>query len=286
MKGWEATGGNLLGWLNADDVLAPGALRHAADAFRQEPSRDVVYGHSLICDDDDFVTGYHWNVMPPGEQILSTCCISQPSCFFKRAALEAVGGLNRDLHYTMDWDLWIRLYKSGASFHMVEQVRSLVLWSKDAKTGGFGHARRSELKSLLDQHAAPKDRWGAYLGFTSQYIYEYLLPRRLRNWIWRRNISGGQGMFGLSVAGEIHGTAHFELFHYEEAHKTALELKTQTKPCDFKVLLDGVKVEPEETNTGVLKIELPNALEPARTLKIEIENDSASSVMLSGIRLV
>lgn len=285
MKGWQSVEGDILGWLNADDVLAPDALARAAEAFATDESRDVVFGHSLICDDDGYVTGYHWNVMPPGDQILSTCSISQPSCFFKRSALDAIGGLNRDLHFTMDWDLWIRLYKNGARFHLAEQIRSLVLWSAEAKTGGFGRARRAELKRLLDEHAPQKERWNSYIGFATQYLYEYLLPRPLRNWIWRRNISGGQGMFGLNVAGDIATRAEFGLFHYDDAPKTRLELKTESALDSFQVHVNDQLAISSKGEAGGVLVDLPVPLAAREIGNIQLQNCSEKNLHLRGIRL-
>lgn len=286
MKGWSSTQGEILGWLNADDILAPGALRSAHRAFLVEPSRDVVYGHSLICDDESFITGYHWNVMPPGKQILSTCSISQPSCFFRRSALEAVGGLNRELHFTMDWDLWIRLHENGAKFYLEEDIRSLVLWSKQAKTGGFGRARRAELKQILDSHADGADRWNAYLGFTTQYLYEYILPRSVRDWIWRRNVSGGRTMFGLSVSGDIEDHAFFDLFHYDRSPKTKIELRTQSKEQYFRVIVDGEEAMPCASDGSLLQYALPKPLPAGLKTEIELRRATENPIHVGGIRLL
>lgn len=286
MKGWASTQGGVLGWLNADDVLAPGALRSASRAFLADPSRDVIYGHSLICDDDSFITGYHWNVMPPGEQILSTCSISQPSCFFKRSALEEIGGLDRGLHYTMDWDLWIRLHQYGAKFYLEESIRSLVLWSKQAKTGGFGRTRRAEIKQILDTHADSADRWNAYLGFTTQYIYEYILPRSVRDWIWRRNVSGGRTMFGLNVSGDIEDRAFFELFHYDRSPKSMIELKTKSKGQYFRVVINGEDAMPCASDGSLLRYALPKQLPAGLTTQIELQRATKNPIHVGGIRLL
>ena len=285
MRGWAATRGFILGWLNADDVLAPGALRYAYEAFLDDPSRDVVYGHSLIRDDDSFVTGYHWNVMPPGDQILSTCSISQPSCFFKRSALEAVGGLNRDLHYTMDWDLWIRLYQNGAKFYLEDDIRSLVLWSKQAKTGGFGRARRSELKRSIEALTDVGDRRRAILGFATQYVYEYLLPRSLRDWIWRRNVSGGNAMFGLNVSGDIEKCAVFDLFHYDRLPKTSINLRTRLNSHSFRIGVDGAEASLHTSQNGLLVYKMPKQLPAGECARIEVQRATDSPIHISGIQL-
>ena len=153
IEGWRNTNAPLLGWLNADDALYPGALAAAAEKFAAEPSLDLVYGDSTIIDDAGAYKGYHWAVRPPGEDILTGCTISQPSCFFKRDAVERVNGLDVDLHYTMDWDLWVRLWRAGAQFGFLDSVLSRVLWSDEAKTGGFNAQRRAELERIIGANA-------------------------------------------------------------------------------------------------------------------------------------
>ena len=283
-NGWDRTSGSVLGWLNADDVLAPGALRHAADSFLEKPELDVVYGHSLICNDDGYINGYHWNVLPPGDHILSTCCISQPSCFFRRSALEAAGGLDRSLHFTMDWDLWIRLHKSGAKFCMNEDIFSLVLWSEEAKTGGFGRQRRVELKRILDQNESIKERLTGYLGFASHYFYEYVLPRRLRNWIWRRNISGGRGMFGLSVSGDIDSLATFVLFHFDDDPKKQIEVKTSARAEEFELRFEGEILNKYRRSDDSFWFTLSTPFQGGKVGRLQLENRSVFAIHIDGIR--
>ncbi len=148
LEGWKHAPGDVLGWLNADDILYPDALEKALERFQREPELDVVYGHSAILDEHGRMTGYHWAVEPPGPRLLEAGIVSQPSCFFRRDAYERAGGLNADLHYTMDWDLWIRLYKSGAKFGFTDDVMSMVLWGDDTKTSSFNIERRRELRAI------------------------------------------------------------------------------------------------------------------------------------------
>ncbi|MEO1324204.1 MAG: glycosyltransferase, partial [Pseudomonadota bacterium] len=124
IEGWENTKSDWLGWLNADDALLPGAIKKVRNRLQDDPSIDVLYGHSIIRDDDDRFIGYHFNVEPPGPRLLEAGIISQPSCFFRRGAYDRIGGLNRDLHYVMDWDLWIRMYRDNAKFAFINQPLS------------------------------------------------------------------------------------------------------------------------------------------------------------------
>src|SRR5207249_1155424 len=58
-KGLAHTRGDLLAYLNSDDVLMPGALARAADYFNQHPDWDVIYGQAHYIDEDDRIVGRH-----------------------------------------------------------------------------------------------------------------------------------------------------------------------------------------------------------------------------------
>ncbi len=217
LEGWANTGGDILGWLNADDALAPGALAAVAQAFESDPNLDVFYGNSIICDEVGDITGIHWSVEPPSEMILRGCIISQPSCFFRRRAHDAVGGLDTDLQYTMDWDLWIRLWRAGHRFGFTEAVLSRVLWGRDTKTGQFNRVRRAELERLIGQNQRFIDRVNSRVGYAIQFLLEQPVLKRLSPLVHRLLAGERAPVSGLGAHGEIRGTAHIPLFAYSEA---------------------------------------------------------------------
>jgi len=111
MKGFRLAEGAIFAWLNSDDTYLPEALQTAARLFRDEPDTGLVYGDSYYStqagaivsrDQSDFFDLY---------KLAYANIICQPSTFFRREAFEAVGGLDRSLHFAMDYDLWIRIGK-------------------------------------------------------------------------------------------------------------------------------------------------------------------------------
>jgi len=108
-RGLQRAGGDILCWLNSDDVFAPGALRRVIRVFGENPQAEFVYGRGWNIDEsgriieDAGVLAFDlWRL------IHQRNFIQQPSCFFRRSLLERVGPLDEGLHYVMDWDLWIR----------------------------------------------------------------------------------------------------------------------------------------------------------------------------------
>ena len=224
IEGWTHTTAPFLGWLNADDALYPGALAAVSKRLADDPTADVVYGDSTIVDDTGAYRGYHWAVKPPTARLLRDCIISQPSCFFRRDKVEAVGGLRADLHYTMDWDLWVRLWRAGARFDFLDGILSRVLWSRDAKTGGFNAARRSELERIIGVNNNAIDKAKARIGFALHHAFEYRIPAQIADPIRRRNADRGRIVHGIDRAGGITARARLPLVYYGEKGADSLTL--------------------------------------------------------------
>lgn len=180
VEGWTHAPGEVLGWLNADDFLYPGAVERVKAAFERDPSIDVITGHSAICDKRGALTGYHWAVEPPGPSLLSGCVISQPSCFFRRSLHDAVGGLDQSLHYTMDWDLWLRFLRANAKFEFLSEPLSAVYWGEGTKTIGMNRARRIELERLIRTYTPPDQRFRTRRGFFLRALLDNIAQPRLK----------------------------------------------------------------------------------------------------------
>lgn len=172
-EGWRNLDADIFGWLNADDYLAPEALAHVAKIFQEREDVDVVYGQSLILDDDFSIGGLHPAVDEHIELIGRHNLISQPSCFYRRRALESAGYLDERLDYTMDWDLWARLYFAGAKFLHTPQILSSVLWEKGTKTSGLPARRMREIVELAGRYENGFVVAKTAIGFTLHHLFEY-----------------------------------------------------------------------------------------------------------------
>jgi glycosyltransferase involved in cell wall biosynthesis len=108
-RGLQMLTGDVICWLNSDDLFTPGAIRRVADVFRERPDVAFVYGRGWTIDeagqtrcDSGVLSLDVWKL------IHQRNFIQQPSCFFRRSLFERVGPIDEDLFYVMDWDLWIR----------------------------------------------------------------------------------------------------------------------------------------------------------------------------------
>ena len=148
-EGWANTDSPILAWLNTDDALASEVLPQIATIFEANSNLDLVYGHSTISDETNTILGCHPAVRASKKLISRTNIISQPSCFCRRRAVDAIGGINTRLQYTMDWDLWLRLYENRAKFEFLDEILSNVTWSHGTKTAGLSKQRLIEFTKIL-----------------------------------------------------------------------------------------------------------------------------------------
>ncbi|MBP7066381.1 glycosyltransferase [Ferrovibrio sp.] len=151
--GWDHGTGEYLGWLNADDRLLPGALDTVAATFAAHPEADVVYGQACYLDENGAFLGYFPAFEPSPDRLPWSNMICQPAAFLRRSSLARIGGLNTSLHYTMDWDLWLRLYQAGCHFHAIDTVLAAVVNRAESKTNTGRKIRQREISAILKRQA-------------------------------------------------------------------------------------------------------------------------------------
>jgi GT2 family glycosyltransferase len=128
-KGFTRATGEILTWLNSDDLLAPGALAAVALAF-ETSGADLVAGVASLFSGDRFLAHHLTSCadgpLPLAELLdLEGCWLAgqffyQPEVVFSRRIWERAGGtLREDLHYSMDYDLWVRFAEQGARLHAI-----------------------------------------------------------------------------------------------------------------------------------------------------------------------
>ncbi|HVS26521.1 MAG TPA: glycosyltransferase [Burkholderiales bacterium] len=167
-EGWDNTDGEIVAWLCADDYYFPDTLDAVKRVFLSRPDVDVVYGDSVFVDEVGHFLGYFPGIDSDISSISKGCCISQPSCFVRRTALEAIGRLDSELHYIMDWDLWTRLYRSGAKFHYLNKPLSVVRIYEGTKTSSRSWRRFFEIGRHLWLNATPTATVKSLIGFYYQ----------------------------------------------------------------------------------------------------------------------
>lgn len=109
--GWRLTKGEIITWLNADDILAPGIVLQAAEILRAHPEIGGTYGNcTYISQTGEVIKPYP--VQPYNFDRLVTETenfIPQPGTFLRRDIVRRAGNLDETIHFVMDHDLWLRM---------------------------------------------------------------------------------------------------------------------------------------------------------------------------------
>lgn len=101
--------GEVLGYLNSDDVLAPGALAAVGEAFAADPDLLFVWGRATYLDEAGKPVSPYLVRPDAIERLADACFVAQPAAFFRRKVWEEVGPFDASLHHTMDYDYWLRI---------------------------------------------------------------------------------------------------------------------------------------------------------------------------------
>jgi glycosyltransferase involved in cell wall biosynthesis len=156
-KGFSRATGEVFGWLNADDVLEPGALKRVVDVFTADPSLAMVVGACLVIDSRGVVTGAI--PAPPVATLAGLLCLpgnpAQPATFFSAWAYRRGGDLDRRYDLAMDMDLWLKLAKVGPIQTLSTEVLARFRVHPSAKTSvAAGAAARQDLR-IRRRHGMP-----------------------------------------------------------------------------------------------------------------------------------
>jgi GT2 family glycosyltransferase len=144
--------GEIIGWLNSDDIYYPDALRRVRELFEKYPETDVIYGRANHIDEhgaliDEYPTE-EWSV----EALLDHCIVSQPATFFRRGVIEKYGLLAKAHKYCVDYEFWIRLARKGAQFLYVPEHFAATRLHEQAKTVASRLQCHLDINDIMVEH--------------------------------------------------------------------------------------------------------------------------------------
>jgi GT2 family glycosyltransferase len=183
--------GDVVGWLNSDDVLLPGSLRAVQEAFAQDPDLQVVVGGLAFVDASSRII----RVVRPPRQTLAAALwgithVPQPACFFRKSLYETVGGIDRGLHVVLDTELWYRMLRVAPHWGHVDRVLAAFRIHPSSKGQSWNAAYAQENALLRRRYPEFSDRsiWTrlgrlAYIAGRAaslSYARDYLLSARVR----------------------------------------------------------------------------------------------------------
>ncbi|NLF23124.1 MAG: glycosyltransferase [Lentisphaerae bacterium] len=162
-KGLRLATGDVLAWLNADDVYHPGALARVAAAFARQPARALCFGRCRIVDEEGreirrgitrFKEACHPFSSRPWIQTINY--VSQPAMFFTRRAWRQAGPLREDCRAAFDYELLLRLWRQGGAIRLSGAPLADFRWHPGSISG---RAFEVQFREEWEAAAADAGRW-------------------------------------------------------------------------------------------------------------------------------
>ncbi|MBD2109759.1 glycosyltransferase family 2 protein [Nodosilinea sp. FACHB-13] len=158
-KGIRSTKGDVIAWINSDDIYYPEAFKKVRNIFLNYPEVNVVYGNANHIDrEDNYIEPYPtepWNYI----RLREICFLCQPAVFFRRRMVDNYGDLDISLKFCMDYELWLRYGKQNDFFYIPDLLAGSRLY-QDTKTLGQRVAVHYEINEMLKaKFLKSPERW-------------------------------------------------------------------------------------------------------------------------------
>lgn len=119
-RGLAKAGGDIIAWINSDDIYYPGAFQAVAETFERHPDVDFIYGEANHIDTADAVTERYYTEAWDAGRLQDVCFLCQPAVFFRRRVVDRIGMLDGTLRFCMDYEYWLRAAQAGCIFHHID----------------------------------------------------------------------------------------------------------------------------------------------------------------------
>lgn len=167
-RGMRLAKGDIIGWLNSDDVYASDdVFEMVAARFAASDQPDLVYGRGTYIDADGGHLRDAYVVEDPsqlGERLHHEVGILQPTVFLRASVFDVIEPPREHLHFAMDYDLWIRAASAGLRFAFLPEILASGRYYLDNKTMGMREKSYTEVLEVTTEHfGAAHVRWARRL---------------------------------------------------------------------------------------------------------------------------
>lgn len=152
-QGLKIAKGEILAWINSDDFYEPQAFKFIMNKFKENPDVDLIYGDGYIINEKTKIIKTYPKIQGNLNMLLKgDCFIFQPSTFFTKSIINKVNLLDESLHYAMDYDLWIKIFKNSKTLYLNKILANFRIW-ENSKSG-------SQQKNFLIERKIIFKRYG------------------------------------------------------------------------------------------------------------------------------
>lgn len=153
-KGFKVATGEIVGWLNSDDILMPGALTSVMEYFSNHKEIDFLNGYTLVMDIQSKIL-YNYFILKQKKWYAKhgVYYISQPSMFWKINLFDKIGYLKEDFHARMDQEFLIRILKNDCKIGQVKKILAGFRVHNASKTFFSGQIWTRDEKELFNLYS-------------------------------------------------------------------------------------------------------------------------------------
>jgi glycosyltransferase involved in cell wall biosynthesis len=152
--------GQILAYLNSDDVYLPGALKCVVDHFRTNPESLVLYGEGWHLHEDGSIMERYYSEPWSYPRLLDVCYLCQPAVFWRREVSERFGLFDDLLHYAIDYDYWLRIGREVEFSYLEGTYLAGSRLHQEAKTLKRRVSNHHEILEVVMRHSPePPYRW-------------------------------------------------------------------------------------------------------------------------------
>lgn len=208
-KGFQMAHGEILAYLNSDDVLEPDAVETVVDYFVRNEDVDMIYGRAFYIDDEDHITGMYRTDEYSFSRMVWDNCICQPAAFWRRRIADLIGPFDSSLNFAMDHDYWMRIDRAGGKIMHIHEILARSRLYPQTKTLSFRSEIYDEIFQISQRHA----------GYVSLNYFQGLWHHR----IWEKEASPYR--FLRLIPGSFRFMAHLHLALYHRKWPNRLQPK-------------------------------------------------------------
>lgn len=155
-KGLRLAKGDIVAYLNSDDLYLPGTISYIVEMFEKRPDTEFLYGDFHAIDAESKIID-KIKTIPFDHNILlyDANFISQPASFYRRSLIDKIGFFDDKLIYLMDYEFFLRAAKRKVNIELVKRYLSAIRYHGNCKTltGSEPWAEeRTMLKDLYARH--------------------------------------------------------------------------------------------------------------------------------------
>jgi glycosyltransferase involved in cell wall biosynthesis len=210
-RGLVQTRGEIVAWINADDMYLPGAVSAAVRRFAEYPEAGVIYGQGIWIDTEGQELGPYPTISPyRPDMFAAECGICQPAVFMRRETLAAAGWLDANLRFAFDYELWMRM----AAIRPFVAVTEKMALSRMHR----GNITISKRREVFEENIAILRRHYDYVPVN--WIYGYLSYRRDGRDQFFEPLYHSPAVYGATlVVGSVYNRRHLGRYWMEWASR-------------------------------------------------------------------